>query len=433
MNIISDYVNIALSGYAFMIYLIKLIGRIQRVGKVSSNDRLFYTIHDCNGLMLLAIFVNYSSQIANLPYPVTLFIVKICNIIFFISYYMLLAFFVYYAAGYLEKESNIVVKPPGFTVPLAVISAIFWASSVFTGHIIKIDIHSTTPGPLYYAGQISGYVLIAEPFFYIIKYRKHISRKNILALLSFIFFPLVGVLMRSGSVEIEYMPFAILLSVVLIENTIQHEQEMLIQEQEKRIAEAQVKVLLSQIKPHFLYNVLNSIYVLCEKNPLMAQEVIGDFSEYLRANLTYIEQRESIAFKKEMEIVENYLNLEKVRFGKKLNVKYDLQLMGFKIPALSVQILAENAVKHGLMKKEEGGTLVIRSFYSDNKAIVEVIDDGIGMKNVDELDDKNLHVGLKNLRERLETMSGGKLEIDSEEGRGTRAVISIPFMKESVL
>ena len=113
--------------------------------------------------------------------------------------------------------------------------------------------------------------------------------------------------------------------------------------------------MLSQIRPHFLFNTLNSIYVLCEKDPEVAQKAIGEFSEYLRGNFEGLENETVIPFSREIEHVRHYLNLEKMRFGSLLHVIYDLDGSEFMIPPLTLQPLAENAVKHGIMRKKDAG------------------------------------------------------------------------------
>ena len=106
-------------------------------------------------------------------------------------------------------------------------------------------------------------------------------------------------------------------------------------------------------------------------------------------------------------------------------MEYDLGFKAFKLPAVSVQILSENAVKHGLLKKEEGGTLKIRSYLESGHAVVEVVDDGVGFNEKPGEDDRK-HLGLSILRERLSVMVNGTLEIESAEGKGTCARIRIP-------
>ena len=128
------------------------------------------------------------------------------------------------------------------------------------------------------------------------------------------------------------------------------------QQMQKELYEAKVQVMVSQIRPHFMYNALSSIAMLCKIRPETAYEATIKFSDYLRGNMDSLKQTAPVPFRKELEHLEKYLYIEKLRFGKKLNVEYDIQAEGFEIPLLSIQPLVENAVKHGVGMKEDGGT-----------------------------------------------------------------------------
>ncbi|MGN1187444.1 MAG: sensor histidine kinase, partial [Lachnospiraceae bacterium] len=127
---------------------------------------------------------------------------------------------------------------------------------------------------------------------------------------------------------------------------------------EEELKENRIALAMSQIQPHFIYNSLNSIYHLCEKDVEMAQQAISDFSEYLQRSLSAADRITLISFGEELNHVKTYLKLEQLRFGKDLNVVYHIETVGFMLPALSVQPLVENAVKHGICVKEEGGGTV---------------------------------------------------------------------------
>ena len=132
----------------------------------------------------------------------------------------------------------------------------------------------------------------------------------------------------------------------------------------------------------------------------------------------------AIRFAEELKHVEYYVNIEKVRFPD-MNIEYAVEASNFLLPALSVQPLVENAIKHGLMRLESGGNIMIRSYETDTHFCVEVTDDGVGFDTSLPVDEKK-HVGLRNIRGRLKAMVNGELLIESQPGTGTRAVILIP-------
>ncbi len=192
------------------------------------------------------------------------------------------------------------------------------------------------------------------------------------------------------------------------------------------LAESRISIMLSQIQPHFLYNCLNSIYYLCEKNPKAAKTAISEFSNYLRGNMSSLTSTSPIPFYKELDHLKNYLALEKMRFDDTLKVEWDIHTKDFMIPALTVQPLVENAVKHGICKSENGGTVRISTAESERFYEVEVTDNGEGFDNSEVSADGKAHTGIENVRNRLEKMCGGELIITSEKGKGTTALIRIP-------
>ena len=200
-------------------------------------------------------------------------------------------------------------------------------------------------------------------------------------------------------------------------------------EAEKNIMEAELKesrisIMLSQIQPHFIYNTLGTIERMCLKDPEKAFDLVRNFSLYLRGNFSELESVTPIRFEEELKHVEYYVNIEKVRFPD-MNIEYDVEVTDFVLPALSVQPLVENAIKHGLMRLETGGTVVISTYETPEHFCVEVKDDGVGFDTSLPIEGKK-HVGLRNIRGRLNAMVNGELIIESEIGIGTKAVIMIP-------
>lgn len=189
-----------------------------------------------------------------------------------------------------------------------------------------------------------------------------------------------------------------------------------------------IALMLSQIQPHFIYNTLGTIGEFCEEEPKKAADLVQKFSLYLRGNFTELDNPMPIRLAKEMQHVRHYADIEQIRFPD-MKVEYDIQNDNFLVPTLTIQPLVENAIKHGLMGLESGGTVKISSYETDNFYEVCVKDNGVGFDDSVFEDDKK-HVGIKNIRKRIESMCGGTLMIDSIVGQGTVAVIRIP--KEGV-
>ena len=196
---------------------------------------------------------------------------------------------------------------------------------------------------------------------------------------------------------------------------------------EKELYEAKVAVMTSQIQPHFMYNALTSIAMMCQIDPETAQEATVTFAKYLRGNMDSLKQTKPVPFEAELEHLKKYLYIEKLRFGKKLNVEYDIRATDFCIPMLSVQPLVENAVKHGVGMKKKGGTVTISTRETDSAFEVIISDNGVGFDtSAPKADDGRSHVGMENTRSRLKQMCGGEITIQSTVGEGTTATITLP-------
>lgn len=198
------------------------------------------------------------------------------------------------------------------------------------------------------------------------------------------------------------------------------------QAMELKLQESQISIMLSQIQPHFLYNTLNSIYQLCETNPMRARSLVNSFAEYLRNNLSTLEETGLISFETELSHVKTYLDIEKVRFEDTLEIEYDIKCVDFSLPVLTVQPIVENAVKHGTSKKRGGGKVVISTEEDAESYIVKVADTGCGFDPNKPKNDGKMHVGIDNVRQRLSNACSGSLTIESELGAGTLATIRIP-------
>ena len=194
--------------------------------------------------------------------------------------------------------------------------------------------------------------------------------------------------------------------------------------EEEKNKEAQIKLMLSQIQPHFVYNSLSAISTRITIDPDKAQEALDDFTEYLRHNLSSLTETRLIHFKEELKYIRTYISLEKLRFNDRINVVYDIRTEDFSVPPLCIQPIVENAIKHGILKKLEGGTLTISTYETNSDYVVEIADDGVGFC-IDAIDfEENKHIGLNNIKYRIDSMCHGTINIDSKEGEGTKVVVT---------
>ena len=191
-----------------------------------------------------------------------------------------------------------------------------------------------------------------------------------------------------------------------------------------QLTESRISTMMSQIRPHFIYNTLGSIEQLCIIDPPKAGELVHNFAKYLRGNFGELDNPKPILMSQEMEHVHYYVSIENVRFPD-MTFSFEMNSDDFYIPALTVQPIVENAIKHGLMKLQKGGTIRVVSYETESYHCVSVEDDGVGF-DTDVLLDERKHVGIRNIRGRLKAMVNGTLEINSTEGVGTTVLIKIP-------
>lgn len=193
--------------------------------------------------------------------------------------------------------------------------------------------------------------------------------------------------------------------------------------QQQEIAMQRASILMLQMRPHFICNTLMSIYSLCGQDPQKARRVTLDFTDYLRRNFNAVAGEGVIPFSAELEHTRAYLAVEQAQHEDRLLVEYDTPFTQFRLPPLTLQPVAENAVKHGMNPYADPLRVLIRTFRTERAAVIVVEDNGPGF---DAAADPQRHTTLTNIRQRLELMCGGTMEIAPGESGGTRVTMTIP-------
>jgi len=263
----------------------------------------------------------------------------------------------------------------------------------------------------------------------VIRRRNRLSRKSIYAFLLFLL-PLTASLLIQmfvfnfaiADVGITVSAFSMFLMIL----SAQREQHM---RQQQEIISQQASILVLQMRPHFIYNTMMSIYYLCKQDPEKAQNVTLDFTTYLRKNFTAIVSNDTIPFSDELEHTRAYLAVEKAGFEDRLIVEYDTPHILFRVPPLTLQPIVENAVKHGMDPDSDPLMITIRTRKTDSGSEITVEDSGIGF---DSSDNNEPHIALANIRQRLEMMCSGKVITMPREGGGTVIKVIIPDAKAPV-
>lgn len=212
-----------------------------------------------------------------------------------------------------------------------------------------------------------------------------------------------------------------------------HYDALIHEAEEKKIRERETRtrLMLDQVQPHFICNSLASISVLCDMDPKQAQFYIDRLSTVLRENINAaMSGVQLIPIGKEIDNLRRYADLEQLRYGKKLNIVYDIADVDFDLPPLTIQPILSNAVSHGVGQKPGGGTVSVSVREEGANYVVTVQDNGVGIdaKSIDEirLSSDREHIGLESVRERVRTLTGGDVYFTSTSGVGTTVRIEIP-------
>ena len=193
--------------------------------------------------------------------------------------------------------------------------------------------------------------------------------------------------------------------------------------QQREFVNQRANIMVLQMRPHFIYNAMMSIYYLCAQNPKKAQEVTLDFTTYLRKNFTAIAKEDIIPFSDELEHTRAYLAIEQVQFEDSLLVEYDTPHKNFRLPPLTLQPIVENAVKHGMDPENTPLCISIQTRQTDYGSEIVIADNGSGFEPAVACEP---HSALANIKQRLEMMCGGKITIRPREGGGTAITVIIP-------
>ena len=241
--------------------------------------------------------------------------------------------------------------------------------------------------------------------------------------------PVIFVYLVFSASGLLFTDIGISLSTLSMFFIILHDQAEQNMRQQQEIAHQRSSIMILQMRPHFIYNTMMSIYYLCKQDPDLAQQVTLDFTTYLRRNFTALASEEPIPFSEELEHTRTYLAVEQAQFDDMLFIDYDTPHVDFRLPPLTLQPIAENAVKHGMNPDSAPLRIRIATRRTGSGSEIIVEDNGPGFDPEDGFkptDDSEPHVALKNIRERLEIMCNGKMTIVPREGGGTLVRVTIP-------
>ena len=302
---------------------------------------------------------------------------------------------------------------------LVAANAAIYLSALFSGISFRITEENLfAMGPLGYIGHVLCAGLLAMLVYESVK--KSLQRN---ATGSFILLLDAGLLvlatvwdwLQGGSGPVSWLTVVVVSSCLFyylwlhMQSAFAHEQAL--------EAEQRIQIMMSQIQPHFLFNTLSTIQALCRIDPEKASETTEKFGTYLRMNIDSISQSSLIPFRKELEHTRIYADIEMMRFPY-IHISYDIKEDDFELPALSIQPMVENAIRHGV-RGRYNGSVKIMTRGEENEIVISVIDNGKGFDPEGTEEAGGMHIGIRNVRERIEVLCGGTLEIESEPGKGS--------------
>ncbi len=282
-----------------------------------------------------------------------------------------------------------------------------------------------TRGPLGYTCHIVSLLLLVELMYYTVTRDSREEKQSLwIPLLNagFIIASSVADIFFNDDLPVDFLTAAMVSCCVFY--YIWLHQQFVLRHERDLMAEQRIQIMMTQIQPHFLYNTLSTIQVLCSVDPQRAAEITGKFSVYLRQNLSSLEYPGMTTFEKELEHTRTYADIERVRFPH-VRVEYEIGDRDFSLPPLTVQPIVENAIRHGVRIREDGVVRVMTHRTTDGHEIV-IADNGVGFDTDAVKQNDGTHIGLRNVQERIERMCGGSVTVESRLDEGTTVTLFIP-------
>ncbi len=340
------------------------------------------------------------------------------------------------AAGYSVRPVILVlyryiIQPDGKKWPqwmLAGVNAGLYCSSPFTNlcFYIRESDYASLRGPLWFSCFVVSAILLVDLLVQTVFRFRETGRREHLIPFSVSLIIVLSVIM-DFEVGMEPQPVSFLTIAVTVGSLFYYiwfHLQFVREHEHELMAEQRIQIMMTQIQPHFLFNTIATFRALCKRDPEKAAEVADKFGIYLRQNLDSLDTPGMIPFDRELEHTRLYAEIEMVRF-ENLRVEYDIADRAFLLPPLTVQPLVENAIRHGVRVREEG-IVRVRTCRETGDHVIIIQDNGVGFDPDIVESTEGRHVGIRNVRERVESMCGGSLTIISRIGEGTVVTMRIP-------
>lgn len=369
------------------------------------------------------------------------YIVRVSNFLVFFFNYVLAVTLVVYAAELISGANLRTMKNWMYSIfAMGAVGTAVLVISQFTGFLYYFDENNIYHrADFYWVNMLVALFMIVATAIMLIRFRNNIGRYSYAALIIYLLLPIVAIVVQMFLYGVSLTNIANAIAMLILFGAHEAEKSEIIAQQERTVinqqaelSQARIDLLVSQIQPHFISNTLLTIQGLYNEESEKADEVMNSFIHYLQHSFSELSNNKPVSVASDINHSINYTNIVTQRWPD-MNVEYRIECDSFCVPALTVQPLVENAVRHGLMPLESGGEVLVTAYETDDEYVLKVKDNGVGFDVNDPkphyADNRN-HIGLSNIRDRVRIMCGGTLEIKSERGKGTTATLKIPKEEE---
>jgi len=408
-----------------MVYLCYLITARMDIPMRSRDGHIIFTLLGCCFFHVVVCVVTYYFD--KYPFNNTLQFI-LCALYPILGYLELFLYYLYFESTCgADKAVRKTIR--SFNYAILALNMISTIALLPFGLIFSIKPDGTyVRGSLFAVTYVFLFIALLALIVFTIQIRP--SARKTFAYISYSILPIASsvimVLVNANSIVTD---ISTMISCVILFSVVYMDERQSGLKNEMKLTEYRTDIMMSQIRPHFIYNTLSTIAALCTVDPEKAQSLTTEFSDYLRTNLNLAKMQKLCTFEEELNHTKQYIDIEKVRFGDRIHVEYDIKETDFLVPSLSLQPLVENAIRHGIMNKEAGGTVWISTEKVQNEYLVTVRDDGVGFDS-DHMKPEKGHYGTETTRERLRLLLGGDLVIKSAPNVGTVAKMYIKDKEE---
>ena len=400
------------------LFLIHAVNLLLKKNRRKDEDNLLYfvlftTVHFITYLVFTIIKINYTSDTLIVGFYTTFFIMNNVQILFLLNY----------ALSYVSIKKKTINTIRVANIVVLVTYVILDIVNIFNHMFFySVDGVYTRASTMIFS---QGYQFLTfGTVLAIVLFNRKVNISEKIAFSIYCLLPLVAIIIQNLLPGFAVAYLSIIISVEILFLFVNVKKDIALINEERKSREMEITLMMSQIEPHFIYNTLSSISTLIMIDPEKAQKGLDNFTEYLRGNIHSISGPVLISFEDELRHIETYIALEKMRFDERINVVFDISDRDFLLPPLCIQPLVENAIKHGILQKIEGGTVKIKTYNSEFAHTIEISDDGVGF-DVEAVKDDGTHIGISNVKHRLQTMCKGDMLISSVPGQGTNVTVKI--------